>query len=142
MAGIAALYAVAGSPSKDVSVRLVHPASERLIEQIECGQAIVPPSYQVLEVASGEDDQERILVSEVQQLGEEEIASVDIQESEEGQEIHLTLSDEGVEEWRDLAADYPGREIAVVSGDGEVLSLEQLPSKLRSKPTALHFTAR
>lgn len=144
--GVLTASLLSSSRDRGISIRLVHPASGELMEEIEAGQATVPSAHEVLEVSPAASrnpyDEERVLVSQVPRLEAEDFEDVDCTVENGHHEVTITLSEEGLEDWQDLTADHPGAQIAVTDGQ-EVLLLDELPLKPGSgQKRPLHFSAR
>ena len=129
---VAVLLGLYNAPEEGLSIRLLHPRSSQLMEKIESGQSVVPPSYEVREVDdTAKDPEDRVLVSRNVELSKDDFTGVELAPGKNGQAIYLKLSDEGTAELYDLDEDYPNSQMVIVTEDGEVMPVQRV--RTRSK---------
>jgi hypothetical protein len=144
---LAVLLSLFDSREEGLSIRLIHPRSSQLVDGIECGKMIVPPTLEVLEIeqdpAIAPVAEDRVVVTREEELSGEHLASIEVATTttgpEAGQDIYLRLTDEGLAELYDLAEDYPGWQMVIVTESGEVMPLERVRRNLKKGRLAIHL---
>lgn len=119
---LVALYSASREPR--LSIRLVHPDSAQLIDDIESGQSPVPSTYEVVEMAedaAGAAIQDRLVVSCAEELTEDELAAVEVIKAGSKQNLYLELTDEGLAEIADVVRRNPKSKLVIVTEDGDAL---------------------
>jgi SecD/SecF fusion protein len=116
--------------------KLVYPNSDTLIRQIEMGQAIVPPGYQVMTMEERDTDplaltdknapkpkpiERKLLVRVHPDLLGDRVTGANAGFGTQGWVVNLRLDSEGARIFGDLTSQHVGEQLAIVL-DGKVLS--------------------
>lgn len=123
VAGAVLLVGLFSTPESRLSIRMVHPRSAQLMEDIETGQTYVPATYEVVELdaAAPAREDDRLLVSQAEELTQDEFASVQLLPTPDGQKMYLELTDEGVAEVYQLVEQHPDGKLVMITESGEAI---------------------
>ena len=128
--------------------KLVDPRSQSLIPQIDAGQAIVPPGY---EIVTGEDDDtpqaltnpktpagkkvdakkitERLLVKKRADMSGERVSGANSGFESQGWTVNLRFDSEGSKQWGELTGANVGERLAILL-DGKIISAPVIKSAM------------
>ena len=104
--------------------KLVHPQSAQIIQQIDAGQAIVPPGYKIETEETerqGKSYTDRLLIKSRADMTGDKVASAFPTYDMKGWGVQLKFNSEGAKQFGELTAAHVKEQLAIVL-DGKVIS--------------------
>ncbi len=126
--------------------KLVHPQSDQLIPQIDAGQTIVPPGYEIKteeneDAKDGKKSSYRLIVKRRADMGGDRVSSAHAFFDLQGWGVSLTFDSEGKDKFGKLTAANVGNRLAIVL-DGKISSAPVLRDAIYGGSAQItgHFT--